>query len=107
MSVQIKISWILRIGLLVVLSAPGCRKEPTRPAAGQTADQRAATLASLKKVDSFPLYSMIYYGDYGFDQMLETGIVSGELRSGEEDWACSCFAALGSGSDPVYGRNFD
>lgn len=31
------------------------------------------TLVSLKKVDDHPMYTMTYYGDYGFDEFLKTG----------------------------------
>ena len=31
------------------------------------------SLASLKKQDNYPIYSMIYYGDYGFDDFLSVG----------------------------------
>ncbi|MBN1893903.1 linear amide C-N hydrolase [bacterium] len=100
----IHVAWIFILPALFVLF---CRKEPTLPGAGQTADQRSRTLASLKRIDPYPLYSMVFYGDYGFDGMLESGIASGGQCPGKEGWACSCFAALGSDSDPVFGRNFD
>ena len=31
------------------------------------------SLMSLKKLDDYGMYQMIYYGDYGFDEFLEIG----------------------------------
>jgi hypothetical protein len=70
------------------------------------------TLASFKQIDSFPLYEMHYYADYGFDNYLHGG--SGKLPimengSGFESlgWGCTGFAALNPENDLVFGRNFD
>jgi hypothetical protein len=63
------------------------------------------TLASLKKVDDYPLYVMQYYG----------GSVPREIpgRSGAREatpvpnWACSLFTVLLDEDHMLYGRNFD
>ncbi len=34
------------------------------------------SLLSLKKIDNYGMYQMTYYGDYGFDEFLETGAAS-------------------------------
>jgi len=34
------------------------------------------SLLSLKKRDDYPIYSMTYYGDYGFDDFLKQGAKS-------------------------------
>lgn len=70
------------------------------------------TLASLKKVDDYPLYTMTYYGDYGFKDFLRVGIrPASALRSYDRQsvpsWACTCFAALNEEGDAILGRNFD
>ena len=70
------------------------------------------TLASLKKVDDYPLYVMTFYGDYGFAEYLQTGIstsTSANLSTQQTSirWACTCFAALGKKGFAVFGRNFD
>jgi hypothetical protein len=73
------------------------------------------TLASLRKVDDYPLYMMTYYGDYGFDELLgiddrrESGSRSGvgERLAPDVGWACTTFAAFGEEESALLGRNFD
>ncbi len=68
------------------------------------------TLASLEKVDDFPLYVMNYEGTYFFDLFAEEGI----------DWvfyrkfykqvnpdACTSFSAFSPQGEGLFGRNFD
>lgn len=62
--------------------------------------QQVATLSSLERVDSFPLYTMHYYGS------TELGLSNSADCTVPATWGCSLFAALG-GTDKVYGRNFD
>jgi hypothetical protein len=70
------------------------------------------TLASLRKVDNYPLYEMHYDGDYGFGEYLRKG--GGELPTPEAGlskteraFGCTCFAALAQGGETIFGRNFD
>lgn len=70
------------------------------------------TLASLRKVNDYPLYTMHYYGDYGFDALLRDGVQSSHPTSAHQQlldmgWACTCFAALHPDGDKIFGRNFD
>jgi hypothetical protein len=68
------------------------------------------TLASLKKVDDFPLYVMRYHGTYLFDWFSEEGIEWGPYKKIYETVnpeACTSFAALNAVGDAVFGRNFD
>ncbi len=69
------------------------------------------TLASLRRVDDYPLYVMHYYGDYGFSDFLRRGIGGGQaLHRGLDRapaWACTVFAALNPAGDALLGRNFD
>ncbi len=66
------------------------------------------TLSSLEKIDDHPLYVMTYYGDYGFEQYLESGMnVHAQNIDKNRDWACTCFAVLNNVSDMLFGRNFD
>lgn len=117
----------LAVGLLLVLlvisacyggaptnaplpATPATAAESTEPQLQQLDQTR--TLASLTKVDGFPLYEMRYYGDYGFGDFLEEGVQSDDATGAypqgvPEEWACTCFAALAPGSDPIFGRNFD
>jgi hypothetical protein len=82
---------------------------------------RIRSLATLRRVAEHPLYVMTYYGDYGFDDRLGEGFrldrretaLRGSLRQAQSrqpdprPWACSCFSALATGGEPVFGRNFD
>jgi predicted choloylglycine hydrolase len=68
------------------------------------------TLASLEKVDDFPLYVMRYHGTYLFDLFAEEGIEWGPFKKIYETVnpsSCTSFAALNEAGDAVFGRNFD
>ncbi|MBN2313356.1 MAG: linear amide C-N hydrolase [Sedimentisphaerales bacterium] len=68
------------------------------------------TLASLEKVDDFPLYVMTYHGTYLFDLFIEEGIEWGPYKKIDETVnpeACTSFAALNEAGDAVFGRNLD
>lgn len=68
------------------------------------------TLASLEKVDDFPLYVMRYHGTYLFDLFAEEGIEWGPYKKIYETVnpsACTSFAALNEAGDAVFSRNFD
>jgi len=70
------------------------------------------TLASLTKVDNYPLYTMIYYGDYGFSDYIKPGdkgvaSLHNTIKIDEESWGCTCFAAMGNKDETLLGRNFD
>jgi hypothetical protein len=70
------------------------------------------TLASLKRVDDYPLYVMTYYGDYDFSEYLQTGnldfsYVTTSYQPDSNPWACTCFAAMSPEGYPIFGRNFD
>jgi hypothetical protein len=72
-----------------------------------TEDQKK-TLASIQKVNDYPIYTMIYHGDYGFDEFLkighpwEPGATHTNIKEG-----CSCFGALNKKGKILYGRNLD
>ncbi len=68
------------------------------------------TLATLEKVDDFPLYVMRYKGTYLFDLFAEEGIEWGPYQwvyKAVNPEACTSFAAPTSDGDIVFGRNFD
>lgn len=70
------------------------------------------SLATLKKVDEYPLYVMHRYGSYHFDEHLEHGLEAGDqmpaaTRLAEPAWACTVFAALNAEGGLLLGRNFD
>ena len=59
-----------------------------------------------EKVDDYPLYVMRFEGDYGFSEYLKTGRLDAGFTDGSAP-SCTVFAALGTGGDPIAGRNFD
>jgi len=68
------------------------------------------TLATLEKVDDYPLYVMHYKGTYLFDMFVEEGIEWGPYRKLYEAVspdACTSFAAVKAEGGVVFGRNFD
>jgi len=40
---------------------------------GNLTDDQIKTLASIDKVNDYPIYTMTYYGGYGFDEFLKVG----------------------------------
>ena len=73
---------------------------------------RLKTIHSLKKLDDFPLYQMIYYGDY---DLPDYSAESSPQKNGREcifpkefsGWACTCFSTQTEQGNQVLGRNFD
>lgn len=80
------------------------------------------SLASIKKVDDYPMYRMKYYGDYGFDEFLKTGARSDEdietyvvkrllkgvpIDLGITGDGCTAFVTSNPEGDIIFGRNFD
>jgi predicted choloylglycine hydrolase len=68
------------------------------------------TMASLEKVDDFPLYVMKYHGEYGFDIFAEFGTEWCLYRTIYEKVnpdACTSFVTLNPESEKIFGRNFD
>lgn len=68
----------------------------------------AATLASLERVDEYPLYVMHYQGPYSSSlASLAPGTLAGDAGACGPAWGCSLFAALADPQNRLYGRNFD
>ncbi len=68
------------------------------------------TMASLEKVDDFPLYVMRYHGGYFFDYFAEHGVEWDLYKKFDKMMnpdACTSFAALNPQADGIFGRNFD
>ena len=68
------------------------------------------TMASLEKVDDFPLYVMKYRGGYFFDLFAEVGIewsVYQKVYKAANPDACTSLAALNPEGQAMFGRNFD
>jgi Linear amide C-N hydrolases, choloylglycine hydrolase family len=83
---------------------PQLRRDPPLPAtAPPAADWQAQTLASLRKVDDHPLYTMTYYGDYPVT--LPTGVASAPVE--RAPWGCSLFVTFADPAHVLFGRNFD
>ena len=82
-----------------------------------------ATVASIRKVNDYPMYTMDYEGDYGIDEFLEQGGASNDAELIEfvvqhlmkglpitielPDLACSTFNATTPEGEAIFGRNFD
>ncbi len=69
------------------------------------------SMASLRRVDGYPLYVMRYYGDYGFSRFLQQVTAWGPTRLPDlalgDAWACTGFAAANPTGGAIMGRNFD
>ncbi|MBN2182804.1 MAG: linear amide C-N hydrolase [Sedimentisphaerales bacterium] len=68
------------------------------------------TMASLERVDDYPLFVMRYHGTYFFDWFSEHGIdwpLFKKFYKAVNPDACTSFAALNNENNAVFGRNFD
>jgi hypothetical protein len=114
--------WLLTATAFVLAVLVGCTPSvPATPTPSPTAVnpsenivglslEEILTLASLYKVDDYPLYTLHYYGPYDLESSHEiSGVQPFELAAGTcaSDWACSLFASLGNETNMLYGRNFD
>ena len=90
--------------LLVACSAPPASPPSSADTASLGSGDAARTLASLRQVDKYPLYSMTYYGSY---DAVHTKIARAAIDAQSHPWGCSLFAALGDTKHMVFGRNFD
>ncbi len=99
----------LIVCVVLCLIGSGCNKS-FDPSGSSNSISR--TLESLQQIDDHPVYTMTYYGDYGFSRYLKTGSVQPPVLPREgllpaDTWGCSCIAALSQGADKIFGRNFD
>ena len=80
------------------------------------------SLASLKEIDDYGMYQMVYYGDYGFDDFLKVGAASDAdieafvtsrllkglpIDLGVTGDGCTAFVTENDNGDILFGRNFD
>lgn len=82
---------------------------PTAPGPGDLSRGQAGILNSLRLVADYPLYTMLFIGEY--DQMIPEAMQDTDLaaveQTDQEPWGCSLFASLSNSRDLLYGRNFD
>lgn len=80
------------------------------------------TLNSLKRIDDYPFYKMVYNGDYGFDEFLNVGassdkdiekfVINRLLKGIDIDLnissaGCTAFTTKNDKGEQIFGRNFD
>ena len=80
------------------------------------------SLATLQKADNYPMYTMTYCGDYGFDDFLKVGAKNdGDIEAfvtkrllkglpidlGVTGDGCTAFVTHNENGDVIFGRNFD
>jgi len=71
------------------------------------------SISTLKKVDEYPLYTMRWYGGYGYLKILGKFYnfmhkpTPPKIPPAKQPAGCSLFCAMGDPDRPVYGRNFD
>jgi Linear amide C-N hydrolases, choloylglycine hydrolase family len=96
------VSLALAAVLVVVLLGARDRERPAITVA--VADPAAAdrTLASLRRLDDHPLFTMTFQGSYDRLAHLPEVERATALAAARGTWACSLFSAA-----PVFGRNFD
>jgi len=92
---------------IILLAACQTTAEIIDPQAAEGLDlteYEVKTLSGLEQIDDYPLYTMVYFGDYKQAVDLTTTNI---LHQGEWDWACSLFATFGDPANMLFGRNFD
>lgn len=80
------------------------------------------SLSTLEKLDDYDMYRMTYYGDYGFDEFLETGASNDSdiekfvtkrllkglpINLGVTGDGCTAFVVKNKKGEVLFGRNFD
>lgn len=84
------------------------------------------TVASLNTIDEYGMYDMTYHGNYGLDELLETGAKDGsqisnfiiknlthwyspnqDIKVSLTEGGCTAFAVQNDKNEYIYGRNFD
>jgi hypothetical protein len=112
-AMQIFFKKTILLGLIGVLSAcnvsqttpvPATSTAPV-PESSNLSENDAATLASLKQVDDYPLYTMQYYGEYASRRT--SGLPAAKQAVSTPNWACSLFTVLLDEEHLLYGRNYD
>jgi hypothetical protein len=90
---MVKVSKLV-LWLLILLTGTTCDES-----VNSTEEDQSKTLSSFTKINTFPFYSLHYYGDYDLSTYLpaQTNI----------KWGCSCLAVLSDSCDVLMGRNFD
>jgi hypothetical protein len=63
-------------------------------------------LASIRRINDYPVYTMTYYGGYGFDEFLKVGHPWDPHALNIKE-GCSCFGAFNKKGPVLYGRNLD
>jgi hypothetical protein len=81
---------------------------PTEELSFNLPDDQVKTLQSLERVDSYPLYTMVYSGEYRQLASANADVV-GQIYAPKTEisWACTLFASLANEEIKLYGRNFD
>lgn len=100
-----KAALFLMMGFLLIPVHGDSGQEKTGP-------DRIKTLASLKKLDDFPLYTMRFHGNYEIPEYAAGGRPSQKTKNGNpqdlsSSWACTCFSARDELGHRLLGRNFD
>ncbi len=86
--------------IVAALTISSCSQLNGSPTAGSPMDAESRTLASLKRVNDFPLYTMTYFSGYA-------EVAQPAAPALDHAWGCTLFAALGDPENRLYGRNFD
>jgi hypothetical protein len=97
-----KTIFLLMIGFL---SACNVSQATSVPAPSNFSENETATLASLKQVDDYPLYTMQYFGEY--DSRRTSVLPAAKKADSTPSWACSLFTVLLDQDHLLYGRNYD
>ncbi len=97
--------------IVIIISFLELNNNTPNPTQYSPAQLDSLTLNSLKKVDNYPFYTMIYYGDYEFDNYLkgekDYPLIWTSINTNKDHRGCTCFTSMGNKSEPLYGRNFD
>ncbi len=101
---------LLLTGFLTACTLAQSTPDPAMPSvpdldSAANAENEIATLASLKQVDDYPLYTMRYYGEY--ESRRTAQFQADKTAISKQNWACALFTVLLDDDHLLYGRNFD
>ena len=104
-----RLVWVAAIVFILLGAAVAQAQDfrlPRTAAWNDLTEDQQRTLESVKQVHDYPIYVMTYYGDYGLDELLSTGVSTSAQRSPLSP-ACSAIAGLHKDGNKIYGRNWD
>jgi len=99
---------IVLVVCLVLLCPCRCGRDREKTPVATPSPTYEISCGTVTEIDDYPLFTLDYSSDYGFDEYLRTGDIpiDDSDNSTNGDFHCTCFSAFG-GNNRLLGRNYD